>query len=134
MSYRHGNTFAAHSQFKAAAANYDNASPESAPYDDEAHAEAQAIEDAIREDRDAMLGCTVEAAGFSATETCESALLALRDAACALRRFRNGETLNVIDREALNGLASRAGEVYDAVEAEVSKEVARRLGRGRDAA
>ena len=27
MAYRHGNTYAAHSQFHAAAANYDNASP-----------------------------------------------------------------------------------------------------------
>jgi len=129
MSYRHGNTYAAHSQFQAAAANYDNASPESAPYDEEAHAEAQAIEDAIREDRDAMQECVSEASGTSAIETCESALLALRDASTALRRFRNGEALNVIDREALNGLAARAGEVYDAVEAEVSREVARRLGR-----
>lgn len=133
MSYRHGNTYAAHSQFQAAAANYDNASPESAPYDEEAHAEAQAIEDAIREDRDEMLGCVVEAAGFNAVDECNSAILALRDAAPALRKLRNGETLNVIDREALNGLAARAADVYDAVEAEVSKEVARRLGR-RDAA
>ena len=134
MAYRHGNTYAAHSQFQAASANYDNASPEDyAPYDDGTHRAAQAIEDAIREDRDAMQECVVEASGTSAIETCESALLALRDAASALRRFRNGETLNVIDREALNGLAARAADVYDAVEAEVSREVARRLGR-RDAA
>lgn len=130
MSYRHGNTYAAHQQYQAAAANYDNASPEDyAPYDDGTHRAAQAIEDAIREDRDAMQECVVEAAGFSATETCESALLALRDASPALRKLRSGETLNVIDREALNGLAARAGEVYDAVETEVSKEVARRMGR-----
>ena len=134
MTYRHGNTYAAHSQFQAAAANYDNSSPEDyAPYDDATHRAAQAIEDAIREDRDEMLGCVVEAAGFNAVDECNSAILALRDAASALRRFRNGEPLNVIDREALNGLAARAGEVYDAVEAEVSREVARRLGR-RDAA
>lgn len=130
MTYRHGNTYAAHSQFQAAAANYDNASPEDyAPYDDGTHREAQAIEDDIREDREDMLGCVSEASGTSAIETCDSALLALRDASPALRKLRNGETLNVIDREALNGLAAWAGEVYDAVEAEVSKEVARRMGR-----
>lgn len=44
MSYRHGNTYAAHSQFQAAAANYDNAAPYEADSDDleDAFAEAPA--------------------------------------------------------------------------------------------
>jgi len=44
MAFRHGNTYAAHRQFQAAAANYDNAAPYEADSDDleDAFAEAPA--------------------------------------------------------------------------------------------
>lgn len=129
MAYRHGNTYAAHSQFKAAAANYDNA----APYDEATDDRLGALEDEVRLDRNAMLECVTEAAGISAFDTCHEALLQLRDASQALRRFSDGEPLNAIQHEVLRGLAARSADVYDAVEREISKEVARRFDR-RDAA
>lgn len=128
MAFRHGNTYAAHSQFKAAAANYDNA----APYDEATDDRLGALEDEVRLDREAMLECVNETL-FSASDVSNEALLQLRDAYPALRRYANGESLNSIDHEVIRGLAARAGDFYDAVEPQISKEVARRFDR-RDAA
>lgn len=63
MTYRHGNTYRAHSQFMRASAQYDNASPPECPEFDESDAMAN-VADKLHDSRDIeeVLGDVADAA------------------------------------------------------------------------
>lgn len=64
MTYRHGNTHRANSQFMRASAQYDNASPPEGPEFDEWEAMRNVADDMDADDRAVILGDLADAAGW----------------------------------------------------------------------